>query len=216
MLALTTCNGELIVGSTFTKAGDVSALGIARWNGSTWQPLGPGMGPTNSWYVYDLTVYNSELIAGGDFTTAGGVVCNHIARWNGNRWQALGSGMGGNNNHPYVYALTVYNDELIAGGEFTTAGGLASAHWARWGCKVCPGDLNCDGVVRFDDINPFVLALSNWTEWRYTYAGCPERNADVNGDGQYGGLYGFGDINPFVELLAGAGGQPIPCARHRE
>jgi len=36
-------------------------------------------------------------------------------------------------------------------------------------------------------------------------------NADVNGDGVYGGVNGFGDINPFVELLAGAGGYPIPC-----
>jgi len=29
--------------------------------------------------------------------------------------------------------------------------------------------------------------------------------------GPYGDLNGFGDINPFVEMLAGAGGQPIPC-----
>jgi len=76
---------------------------------------------------------------------------------------------------------------------------------------ICRGDLNCDGVVSFADINPFVLALSNWTEWKNTYPDCPEQNADVNGDGQYGGVYGFGDINPFVELLAGSGGQPIPC-----
>lgn len=79
------------------------------------------------------------------------------------------------------------------------------------GPTICRGDLNCDGVISFDDINPFVLALSNWTEWKNTYPNCPQQNADVNGDGQYGGLNGFGDINPFVELLAGSGGQPIPC-----
>ncbi len=76
---------------------------------------------------------------------------------------------------------------------------------------VCHGDLNCDGQVDFGDINDFVLALSNWPAWKLAYPDCPERNADVNGDGQYGGANGFGDINPFVALLATGGGQPIPC-----
>ena len=76
---------------------------------------------------------------------------------------------------------------------------------------ICRGDLNCDGVISFGDINPFVLALSNWSAWVAQYPNCPPENADVNGDGQYGGANGFGDINPFVELLATAGGYPIPC-----
>lgn len=68
-----------------------------------------------------------------------------------------------------------------------------------------PGDLNCDGVVDFGDINPFILALANWELWKLTYPECPEQNADINGDGHYGGANGFGDINPFVELLVGRG-----------
>lgn len=71
--------------------------------------------------------------------------------------------------------------------------------------------LDCDGVVRFADINAFILALANWEAWKLKYPECPEQNADVNGDGVYGGQNGFGDINPFVELLAGSGGYPIPC-----
>ncbi len=76
---------------------------------------------------------------------------------------------------------------------------------------LCRGDLDCSGSIDFDDINPFTLALSNWEAWKLTYPNCPEQNADVNGDGVYGGVNGFGDINPFIELLASAGGQPIPC-----
>ncbi|MEW6198694.1 MAG: hypothetical protein AB1601_08545 [Planctomycetota bacterium] len=76
---------------------------------------------------------------------------------------------------------------------------------------ICRGDLNCSGFIDFDDINPFTLALSNWEAWKLTYPNCPEQNADVNGDGQYGGVNGFGDINPFIELLASGGGYPIPC-----
>jgi hypothetical protein len=69
---------------------------------------------------------------------------------------------------------------------------------------VCPGDLNCDGVVNFGDINPFVLILSNFALWQQTYPGCPWQNGDVNGnDG-----VGFEDINPFVALVVQS---PLPC-----
>ena len=60
-----------------------------------------------------------------------------------------------------------------------------------------PGDMNCDGVVGFSDINPFVLALTNPTLYASTFPDCTIMNGDINGDGQVG----FGDINPFVALL---------------
>jgi hypothetical protein len=60
-----------------------------------------------------------------------------------------------------------------------------------------PGDLNCDGRVNFDDINPFVLALSDPAGYLLQYPGCPLLNADTNGNGQVE----FSDINPFVALL---------------
>jgi hypothetical protein len=61
------------------------------------------------------------------------------------------------------------------------------------------GDLNCDSVVDFRDINPFVLALSDPTGYAQTYPNCQLLNADVNGDT----VVDFRDINPFVALLAG-------------
>jgi hypothetical protein len=61
-----------------------------------------------------------------------------------------------------------------------------------------PGDLNCDGVVGFGDINPFVLVLTNLHEYMERYPECV-LNADINGDGQVN----FRDINPFVALLTG-------------
>jgi hypothetical protein len=63
------------------------------------------------------------------------------------------------------------------------------------------GDLNCDGVTDFADINPFVLRLSNPTEYFNAYPGCPILNGDINTDGSVD----FGDINPFVALLTGGG-----------
>lgn len=60
-----------------------------------------------------------------------------------------------------------------------------------------PGDTNCDGVVDFGDINPFVMALSDPAHYIETYPGCPLTSADIEGDG----TVDFGDINPFVALL---------------
>jgi C1A family cysteine protease len=62
------------------------------------------------------------------------------------------------------------------------------------------GDLNCDGVVDFADINPFVAALSSPPGYFAEYGNCNIYNADVNGDNQID----FDDINPYVALLTGS------------
>ncbi len=62
-----------------------------------------------------------------------------------------------------------------------------------------PGDMNCDGVVDFDDINAFVVALSGQAAYEAAYPDCYWMNADCNGDG----LVNFDDIDPFVGLISG-------------
>jgi hypothetical protein len=59
------------------------------------------------------------------------------------------------------------------------------------------GDMNCDGVVDFSDINPFVLAVTDQAQYQATYPNCFLLNADINLDG----VVDFGDINPFVGCL---------------
>ena len=61
------------------------------------------------------------------------------------------------------------------------------------------GDMNCDGVINFADINPFVLALTGQAAYQAAFPDCDYLNADINGDG----LVDFADINPFVALLSG-------------
>jgi hypothetical protein len=60
------------------------------------------------------------------------------------------------------------------------------------------GDLDCDGIVGFLDINPFVLALSNPDAYAAAFPNCNRAAADCNSDG----AVDFGDINSFVALLA--------------
>ncbi|MCA8975922.1 MAG: hypothetical protein KDC98_14465, partial [Planctomycetes bacterium] len=83
-------NGDLVAGGDFTRSGSTVVNGIARWDGTAWQPLGSGMnGP-----VFSLAVTPArDLIAGGAFTLAGGVAANNIARWDGTAWHPLGAGV---------------------------------------------------------------------------------------------------------------------------
>lgn len=87
------------------------------------------------------------------------------------------------------------------GGQF--GGALSMAHWSyvRFGTLPLthPGDLDCDGLVNFADINPFVLVLIDPAGYATQYPNCPLSNGDVNGDGRVD----FNDINPFVALLTG-------------
>jgi hypothetical protein len=61
------------------------------------------------------------------------------------------------------------------------------------------GDMNCDGLVDFDDINSFVEALSDPVAWQAAHPSCPLENADTNGDT----VVDFDDVNAFVALLSG-------------
>ncbi len=66
------------------------------------------------------------------------------------------------------------------------------------GIRSFPGDMNCDHVVDFADINPFVLALVDGPAiYSAVFPDCNWYNADIDGDT----TVGFGDINPFVALL---------------
>ncbi|MBL8876832.1 MAG: hypothetical protein JNM86_13635 [Phycisphaerae bacterium] len=128
-------NGDLVAGGKFTQAGGSPASNIARWDGSTWSPMGSGMSGLAGPGVFALLVLPSgDLIAGGTFYYAGGVNVNSIAKWDGNAWSALGSGVSGPGNFfPRVHALTqLPNGDLCAAGFFGSAGGVPANCIARW------------------------------------------------------------------------------------
>lgn len=58
-------------------------------------------------------------------------------------------------------------------------------------------DMNCDGQINFDDIDPFILAITSERSYRKQYPNCCLNSADANGDG----VLDFDDIDPFVECL---------------
>ncbi|MEY2410612.1 MAG: trimeric autotransporter adhesin, partial [Verrucomicrobiota bacterium] len=126
-------SGNVYIGGGFTVAGEVIANNVAKWDGSSWSPLGSGIGNVGqSSEVHALAVSGSDLYVGGYFTTAGGSAATNIAKWNGGSWSALGSGMGGGLYWPIVSALAVSGSDLYVGGRFTRAGGSAAKSIAKW------------------------------------------------------------------------------------
>lgn len=80
-------DGSFLVGGIFSQPGPA---GIARWDGSAWQPLGSGVSGTPV-AMQDLP--NGDLFVAGTFATAGGITVNGVARWDGSAWHAFGAGL---------------------------------------------------------------------------------------------------------------------------
>ncbi|MFA6295800.1 MAG: chitobiase/beta-hexosaminidase C-terminal domain-containing protein [Patescibacteria group bacterium] len=141
--ALAVYNNELYAGGFFSSADGIVSNQIAKWNGTSWSKVGTeGMNAT----ISSLAVYNNELYAGGDFTTADGNPAIKIAKWNGSTWSSVGtSGMSGR-PVSIVSSLTVYNNELYAGGIFNTVDGIAVDGIAKWNgvrwSKVSSGEVS--------------------------------------------------------------------------
>jgi hypothetical protein len=130
----------LYVGGMFWGAGGVNALGIARWDGTSWSDVGSGVvgGPFVSGFlpgITDFVVFDDgfgpALYAAGNFVEVDGLQTSNIARWDGQAWSSVGGGTNGP-----LDALAVFDDgsgpALYVGGSFSTAGGVAANNIARW------------------------------------------------------------------------------------
>ncbi len=128
----------LYAGGDFSTAGGVPASNIAKWDGSSWSPLGSGVAG-GSGGVYNLHVYDDGsgpgLYAGGWFETAGGITTNGIAKWDGSSWSALGAGVGVLGGEAVIWFETFddgIGDALYVGGEFTSMNGQPATGLAKW------------------------------------------------------------------------------------
>lgn len=140
-------DGNLYVGGTFHHAGGVSALGVAKWDGSSWSALGEGFESG----VSTLAVSPDGTLYAG--VNPGGFVdeFNRIAKWNGSAWEGLSWGF----NEGQVLAIAFdENGNVYAGGSMSTAGssrikfffinGIAIFDGTRWSAL----DNGLNGYVR--------------------------------------------------------------------
>lgn len=99
-----------------------------------------------------------------------------------------------------AYGLEIARDGTItiAGAGYNSATGRTEALMWRSAAAGLTGDLNCDGVIDNEDIDPFVLALTGGpATYQAAWPNCNYQHADINGDG----LVDNEDIDPFVALL---------------
>ena len=68
---------------------------------------------------------------------------------------------------------------------------------------VVRGDMNCDGNIDFNDIDPFVTALVSRDDYESQYTDCKWSNGDINQDASVD----FNDIDGFVDCLINGGCQ---------
>lgn len=191
----------LYVGGRFAFAGGIPIRAIARWDGSSFAPLGTGV----EGVVFALAVFDDgtgpALYAAGNFPTAGGNPARNIARWNGSAWSAVGTGIGEADDA--VASLEVFDDgtgpALYAGGLFDSAGGKKASNIAKWnGTDWSPvkggvdGWVNCLRAVREKGV-PVLYAGGNF----YSADGKPaEGIARWNGS-EWSGVGGGLRINDY-------------------
>ncbi len=87
------------VGDFAAAPGGVAAHGIARWDGTAWQSVGPVS--SDPVYIREALVWDEDgpgplppaIYVTGAFTAIGGVAAQNVARWDGSAWSALDQGL---------------------------------------------------------------------------------------------------------------------------
>lgn len=163
--ALFVFEATLAVGGRFSHADGVSAMNIARWNGSSFSALGAGVGTAAS-TVRALREHNGALYIGGQFSTAGGFSASNITKFAGGGYSALTSGTTG-----AVLALHSWDSDLVVAGTFTAAGGAAASRIARWTPAETWGTygpglgaVSGEGVWALQPFNGQLVAAGNFVE----------------------------------------------------
>jgi N-acetylneuraminic acid mutarotase len=165
--ALAVVGNEVVVGGIFTSAGGVSANRVARFNTqtNTWSSLGTGSSNGVSGRVDALAVVGNEVVVGGSFIVVGGISTpvNNIARFNTqtNTWSSLGTGSSNGVSGVIsvtVTALAVVGNEVVVGGNFTSAGGVSANRVARFNTQT--NTWSTLGTGSSNGVNDRVYALA--------------------------------------------------------
>jgi len=118
--AMTTFRNELYAGGLGGSYVD-SLRYLFKLAGAGWSNVSKFPGD-----IYCLCVYNNDLYVGGNFSKVGNISANYIARFDGNSWYPVG-----NQIYSFVRSLTVFNNQICAGGEFSLGPGIVIciANW---------------------------------------------------------------------------------------
>lgn len=132
-------NGKLFISGAFSvENGPLNASSIAEWDGSTWQPVGPGL----DGYVFSMVPFGENLYAAGSFQRSfDGKLISYLAKWNGADWSAGGYGIS-----TYTTALYPASGGLLSGNNMVAV--LRENEWYPVG-KTFSGTVNA--LVQIDN-----------------------------------------------------------------
>lgn len=127
-------NGEIVAGGQFPFGSSIGENNVGRYipGANTWVGLSGGViGP-----VFAIAVLpGGDLVAGGGFGFLGNVgpYAGGLARYSQttHRWSAMGSGLTGAVGAHISAIAALGNGDLVVGGSFVTAGGVAANNIAR-------------------------------------------------------------------------------------
>jgi hypothetical protein len=123
-----TFRGDLIVGGTFDRAGDVPAQNIARWDGTAWHAMGAGI-PAG---VTALGVYGQELVVAYESSP------DNLAAWDGQAWRNLTAA-------PFTARELIEHEGDLVGLSITLYGGISAIMCLAGPCShsySIPGPVN--------------------------------------------------------------------------
>ncbi len=128
-------NGDIVVSGDLSDAGGVAVSGTARWNGTTWAPMGQGVRANAL-----LTLPDGSVLAGGPFTTSSPSLGSRLARWDGTNWGSLTPIFDGG----VRCAVATSDGDCFVGGDFRRIGatvcqqvaGLSGREWSALGSGV--------------------------------------------------------------------------------
>ncbi|MGZ4964823.1 MAG: hypothetical protein ACXWC8_19885, partial [Limisphaerales bacterium] len=202
---------QLYVGGTFSTGGGVPAVGLARWNGTTWSDVGGFKG-----IALSLENDGSALYVGGTFTNCGAVITTNIAKWDGNAWSAMGNGLGIYSTFgSYISEVIATNGLVYACGVFTNAGTSIVRNVAAWDGATWSevgGGVN-GGVYTMTFQGPDLLVGGNFTAAGGSSANCVAKWNGVSwsafGSGLTGGVSAGGIQGGPVTAIGALGGNII-------
>lgn len=167
---MTVYDGELWVGGDFNNVGgNPPSDGLVKWDESTqsWTGGNSGVdlvgGVNETVRVLYVNPNDGNLYLGGEFpelwdgdAAAEDFNMAGVAMYDGSNWFPLGTGL-----NEYCRAIHEYNGDLIVGGYFTTADGVACNKIARWNTTTqtfSPMGQGFDGV----GIDEYVKSAEVW------------------------------------------------------
>ncbi|MEX2218184.1 MAG: hypothetical protein WD749_05435 [Phycisphaerales bacterium] len=159
--SVSTFEGALLAGGSFTSVGGVAAERLARWSGTAWEPIAPGV----PGMVTVVRQHGSRLIVGGWVPTSG-PTHTMLRAWDGSAWASLAAPVAG-----VVSDVRSRPDGLWVGGSFTALGGAVAPGVARLRTFPCYANCDCSPTPPLLNVGDFSCFLQRYSAGD-AYANC--------------------------------------------